>query len=119
MSIRYYQDYWHYFDPDGKKYTQAEFTAYLEKNYPKPYPSDWITHSNAEIKLTSDLGWKKVMNPPTVPPLEEVVGKFLHVSQHAEPRTYIREKNNEHWQVWNYKDLDSEYWRLARPDIID
>lgn len=120
MKISYYSDYWRYFDPNGKEYTQAEFQKYLDEHYPKPYPSDWITHSNTETKLTSDLGWKKVKHLPSIPPLEKVVGSHLVVGQHAEPRTYIWDSDYKgHWDVANYKDLTDKYWHLAQPDIDD
>lgn len=122
MRIDYYHDYWHYFDPSGKEYTLAEFHRYLDEHYPKKYDWDYSTQAVAERNLVEKMGWTKKMNEPTIPPLEEVAGKFLLVGQHTEPRAYIWDndgKGGGHWEFWKYQDLDTEWWRLARPDVVD
>lgn len=122
MGIGYYQDYWHYTDPGGKLYTQAEFQKYLDQHHPRQHAWDYSTQSAAERELTERGGWTKTMNPPKVPKLEDVAGKYLLVGQHTEPRNYVWDKDGKgggHWELWKYQDLDDEWWRSARPDVVD
>lgn len=122
MGIGYYQDVWRYTDPYGTVYNQEAFQDYLNKTHPPKYPFDYSTQANAERELIDKGGWKKEFVKPKKPDLKDVAGKYLLVSQHAEPRAYTWDNskpNGGYWTIFNYKDLEQQWWDGARPDIVD
>ena len=51
------------------------------------------------------------------PDLATVAGKFMVVSQFAEPKRY--DKDTHEFVYLSFNELDEEWWRLASPSVFD
>lgn len=108
-----------YFDPDGKEYSQSEFSDMIDEKYPRRYPWDYRTAADAEVMLTTTGGWRKVPKKMTKPPLRDVVGTYIVFSQHAEPRYTTWDEETKRWKEHKveYNDISDARWEHMAPTI--
>jgi hypothetical protein len=73
----------------------------------------------------ADEAWRR-HHPTSVgsgrrPPLSDVVGKYLLVSQHSEPRVARWDESSREWlrHTYSWHDLNDDWWNHALPEIID
>ena len=110
-----------YFDPEGKEYSQTQFSAYIDRVFPQKHMWDTSTAAEAERKLTTEGGWRKEEKQILKPPLAEVVGKYMVCGQHAEPRYTTWNPETQRWDEHKieYNDISEPRWRLMAPSIYN